>query len=65
MLKLGGIVVGDARSVAIEGYNACLNGEVISVPGGLNLASTLLSRAAPKWLVRRLGGFFGRAMTKA
>ena len=64
-LQLPGIVVGDARSVAIEGYNACLNGEVISVPGGLNLASTLLSRAAPKWLVRRLGGFFGRAMTKA
>lgn len=64
-LKLPGIVVGDARSVAIEGYNACLSGEVISVPGGLNLASTLLSRAAPRWLVRRLGGFFGRAMTKA
>lgn len=64
-LKLPAIVVGDARSVAVEGYDACLNGEVISVPGGLNLAGTLLSRAAPKWLVRRLGGLFGRALTRA
>ena len=54
--------VGTADSVAAEGYEACLRGETIRVPGRLNLAATLASRAAPKWLVRRLGGAMSRSI---
>jgi len=54
--------VGTAESVAAEGYEACLRGETIRVPGRLNLAATLASRAAPKWLVRCLGGAMSRSI---
>jgi short-subunit dehydrogenase len=53
-------MVGDAAEVAAEGYRACLRGEVIKVPGVLNLAGTLASRATPKWLLRSLSGAFAR-----
>jgi hypothetical protein len=45
-----------ASPAAAEGYRACLRGEVIKVPGILNLATTLASRATPKWLLRGLSG---------
>lgn len=57
------IVVGDAASVAREGYRGCMKGTPIVVPGRINLASTLATRAAPKWLVRRLGDVLGRLTT--
>ena len=50
------LFVGSAAVVADEGYKACLAGEVICVPGLLNRAANLASRAAPRWLVRRVGG---------
>ncbi len=58
--KLPSMVVGDAAAVAREGYRGCMKGTPIVVPGTLNLASTLASRATPKWLVRRLSGVLGR-----
>jgi hypothetical protein len=58
--KLPGFVIGDADQVAAEGYRACLNGEVIKVPGALNLAAILTGRATPRWLWRRIGGAVGR-----
>jgi hypothetical protein len=48
--------VGSAEAVAAEGYDACLRGEVIRVPGKLNLAAILAARATPKWLLRRVSG---------
>jgi short-subunit dehydrogenase len=54
--KLPAFMIGDAAEVAAEGYRACLRGEVIKVPGVLNLATTLASRATPKWLLRGLSG---------
>jgi uncharacterized protein len=54
--KLPAFLIGDAAEVAAEGYRACLRGEVIKVPGVLNLATTLASRATPKWLLRGLSG---------
>ena len=33
-----------------------MGGEVITVPGLLNLAATLAGRATPKWLLRRVSG---------
>jgi uncharacterized protein len=53
-------LIGDADEVAAEGYRACMKGEVITVPGAVNRAATLAARAAPRWLVRRLGGALGR-----
>jgi short-subunit dehydrogenase len=56
LAKLPGFMIGDAAEVAAEGYRACLRGEVIKVPGVLNLAGTLAARATPKWLLRSLSG---------
>jgi short-subunit dehydrogenase len=54
--RLPSLVVGEADDVAAEGYEACMRGEVIRVPGVLNLATVMAGRALPKWLVRRVGG---------
>jgi len=54
--QLPGFLIGDAAAVAADGYAACMRGEVIKVPGALNLASTLAARATPKWLLRSLSG---------
>lgn len=53
-------MVGDPAFVAEQAFQACMAGEAIRVPGVINLASTVLARAAPKWLVRRLAGALGR-----
>lgn len=53
---LPGLVVGSAEEVADEGVRACLRGEVIRVPGVLNLAATLAGRSTPRWMLRRLTG---------
>jgi len=37
-----------------------MRGDVIVVPGAINLATTLASRATPKWLLRRISGALGR-----
>jgi len=54
--KLPRFVVGEADAVAAEGIAACLAGEVICVPGAVNLAATLAGRATPRWLLRRMSG---------
>ena len=53
---LPGFLVGDAAKVADEGYRACMQGVAIKVPGAINQAVTLASRATPKALVRRVAG---------
>jgi short-subunit dehydrogenase len=60
--RLPSAFVGTAESVAAEGYEACLSGEAIRVPGPLNRAGSLASRATPKWLVRRLAGAMSRSV---
>lgn len=62
--KLGQIprfLVGDADAVAAEGVRACLRGDVIVVPGAVNLAAVLTARATPKWLLRAVSGFVTRS----
>jgi short-subunit dehydrogenase len=54
--RLPGFVIGSADDVAAEGHAACMAGEVIRVPGAVNLAAALAGRATPKWLLRRLSG---------
>jgi short-subunit dehydrogenase len=58
------LLVADAKSVAEEGYTACIKGEVIKVYGVLNQAAMITSRATPKWLVRRIGDTLSRKATK-
>ncbi|GAB5414385.1 MAG: SDR family oxidoreductase [Congregibacter sp.] len=59
-LKLPAFAISDVEDVAKAGFDACLKGEVIAVPGSINLLTTLTTRATPKWLVRRVFGAVGR-----
>lgn len=63
-LKIPGIMIGDAKDVAAQGYRACLKAEVICVPGAGNLVATVTGRALPKWLLRRISGAMGRYTLK-
>ncbi len=53
-------MISDVKSVVKEGYDACVRGEVVHVPGLANQLSALWSQTQPRWLVRTLGGFIGR-----
>ena len=61
--KLPSFLVGKAEDVADDAYAACLRGDVICVPGAINLATTLAARATPKWLLRRVSGAMTRRLT--
>ena len=58
--NLPAFIIGEVEQVAAQGYRACLKGEVICVPGTVNLAATIMGRATPKWLLRRISGVMGR-----
>lgn len=60
LAKLPGFVISDVDAVANSGYQACMNGDVIDVPGVLNQAAMLAGRVAPKWLLRSISGVIGR-----
>ena len=60
LARLPGFLIGDVDKVAAEGYAACIKGEVIRVPGVVNAAGMLASRATPKWVLRRISGALGR-----
>ncbi|CAN5256553.1 SDR family NAD(P)-dependent oxidoreductase [soil metagenome] len=63
LAHLPGVLVADVAAVAAEGLRACLAGEVIAVPGAVNQAAALATRATPRWLVRRIAGAIGRRWT--
>ncbi|ROZ71240.1 SDR family oxidoreductase [Ramlibacter sp. WS9] len=58
--QLPGFLIGDVDDVARLGFEACMKGDVICVPGVVNRAAMIASRSTPKWLVRRIGGVIGR-----
>lgn len=58
--KLPGFLIGDVQEVARQGFEACMAGDVICVPGVVNRAAMLASRSTPKWLLRRVGGLLAR-----
>ena len=60
--RLPGIVVGSVDDVADQGFAACMQGEVIRVPGALNRAAAVAGRATPKWLLRRVSGALVRGL---
>jgi short-subunit dehydrogenase len=53
-------LMADPVDVARRGYEACMAGSVIEVPGIANRVLTDWSRLQPRWVVRTLGGFIGR-----
>jgi uncharacterized protein len=61
LARLPALLIGNVDAVAAEGYRACMDGEVVHVPGVLNFAATVAGRAAPKWLLRRIAGALGRS----
>jgi uncharacterized protein len=60
--KLPHFLVGTAEEVAAQGFEACMAGRVICVPGVVNQAGMLASRATPKWLLRRVSGALVRRL---
>jgi short-subunit dehydrogenase len=58
--KLPSFLIGNVDHVAREGFEACMRGDVICVPGAINRVVTLASRSTPKWLLRRVSGAFTR-----
>lgn len=58
--KIPNFMISDVAGVAAEGYAACTKGEVIRVPGIVNMAAAVAGRASPRWLVRAVSGAFGR-----
>ena len=58
--RLPGFLVGDVEDVARQGFEACMKGDTICVPGVVNRAAMLASRSTPKWLLRRVGGLLAR-----
>jgi short-subunit dehydrogenase len=58
--QIPGFLIGAVDAVAQQGTDACLRGDAICVPGAINRAAMIASRGTPKWLVRRIGGVFGR-----
>ncbi len=59
-----GFLLSDVEAVAREGYEACVAGRAVVVPG---LANQLLAGAVglyPRWIVRGIGGLIGRRSTR-
>ncbi|MBW2236199.1 MAG: SDR family NAD(P)-dependent oxidoreductase [Deltaproteobacteria bacterium] len=58
------LFLSDVEDVAREGYEACVAGRAVVVPG---LPNRLLASAVqlyPRWLVRSIGGLIGRRATR-
>ncbi|MBA3059724.1 MAG: SDR family oxidoreductase [Gammaproteobacteria bacterium] len=58
--QLPGFLIGDVQDVARQGFEACMKGDVICVPGIINQAAVLASRSTPKWLMRRVSDLLSR-----
>ena len=54
-------MMASASEVAREGYQACMAGEVIRIPGVANQALVTWLQYQPRWLKRFLSGVAGRA----
>jgi len=64
MPEIPAFMISDVRAVAKEGYDACVAGEVVRVPGLANQISALWTQTQPRWLVRTLSGMFTRQFLK-
>jgi len=62
--ELPAFLISDVKAVAKEGYEACVAGEVVRVPGFANQLSALWSQTQPRWLVRTFSGIFSRQLMR-
>ncbi len=62
LAKLPKFLIGDAKAVAQEGFDACMRGDAIKVSGAINQVATMAGRAAPKWLLRKASGALVRRL---
>jgi uncharacterized protein len=62
LANLPKFLIGEAKVVAQEGFDACMRGDAIKVPGAINQVGIIASRAAPKWLLRKVSGAMVRGM---
>lgn len=62
LANLPKFLIGDAKVVAQEGFDACMRGDAIKVPGAINHATIIAGRATPKWLLRKVSGVMVRSM---
>ena len=60
--RLPGYLIGQVEDVARQGFEACMRGDVICVPGAINRAAMIASRSTPKWLLRRVSGLLARKL---
>lgn len=54
--QLPSFIVGDVDVVARQGFEACMQGKVICVPGAVNKLANWASRSTPRTLLRRVTG---------
>jgi short-subunit dehydrogenase len=59
--KIPELFMADAAEVAREGYQACMYGEAVRVPGVLNQALVTWTQAQPRWLTRLFSGIAARS----
>jgi short-subunit dehydrogenase len=59
-----GIFLSDVQDVAQEGFEACLAGKAVVVPGLPNQMVASAVGFYPRWLVRGVGGLIGRRSTR-
>lgn len=56
-------MLSDVDSVARAGFDACMAGQAVVVPGLPNRLATTLTQLYPRWFVRTVGGIVGRRVT--
>lgn len=59
-----GLFLSDVEDVAREGYEACIAGKAVVVPGIPNRLVASAVQLYPRWLVRGIGGLVGRRTTR-
>jgi short-subunit dehydrogenase len=59
-----GLFLSDVEDVAREGYQACVAGRAVVVPGLPNRLVASAVQLYPRWLVRTVGGLVGRRSTR-
>ncbi len=60
LARLPGFLIGNVDDVARQGFDACMKGDAICVPGVINRAAIFASRSTPKWLLRSVSGLLAR-----
>lgn len=58
--KIPGFMVMDPRTVAREGYSACMSGKPVHIAGPVNELAVTWVKYQPDWLVRAVGGLLSR-----